>query len=485
MAVSGGALQKIAMDNLVLKQTLVTFQTSQGVDLHGTLIRSSKHQVVFEVYNCPTILRLSEVLESFKVTVDDHLIYGGRATITSLLNSGLALVCEVGLEDVWFNPEAQLVGVTPDQAGLEFDGFFREWQKHFLIDREYRLFVSELFSFFHDLRLWLEHVELGVRAAPQGDGHRLQQDLAQQAAPGALKVFQSFVDRFEPIAARLQPELVPAHQVYMRRQLHSLVLCAPWVYRTIVKPLGYAGDYEMVNMMVGDPLQGASLFAKVVNYCFINQNAVVAHRNRINYLVEQLKDEALRLVNANRPFRVLSIGCGPALELQRFVAQSPLAKNASFDLLDFNEETLQYVSQALASAGHRHGHGAVAMRTIRKSVFQLVKDGARSTQGSAASQYDFVYCAGLFDYLTDQVCRRLISLAADWLAPGGLLSVTNVSPENPSRYGMEHMLDWNLVYRDARQMRNLVPDHWSEPSKVFSDPTGVNLWVEMRRPGNG
>ena len=67
MAVSGGTLQKIAMDNLVLKQTLVTFQTSQGVDLHGTLIRSSKHQVVFEVYNCPTVLRLSEVLEGFKV----------------------------------------------------------------------------------------------------------------------------------------------------------------------------------------------------------------------------------------------------------------------------------------------------------------------------------------------------------------------------------------------------------------------------------
>ncbi len=46
------------------------------------------------------------------------------------------------------------------------------------------------------------------------------------------------------------PDLVPVHQAFGKRHLHPLILGSPFVYRTLQKPLGYAGDYEMVNMMM-------------------------------------------------------------------------------------------------------------------------------------------------------------------------------------------------------------------------------------------
>ena len=49
----------------------------------------------------------------------------------------------------------------------------------------------------------------------------------------------------------------------------SHVMLAICVYRAYTKPLGYAGDYEVVNMMLRDPFEGDSLFAKVINSVFL------------------------------------------------------------------------------------------------------------------------------------------------------------------------------------------------------------------------
>jgi extracellular factor (EF) 3-hydroxypalmitic acid methyl ester biosynthesis protein len=94
-----------------------------------------------------------------------------------------------------------------------------------------------------------------------------------------------------------------------------------------------------------------------------------------------------------------------------------------------------------------------------------------------------VYCAGLFDYLSDQICRRLVNLMYEWLVPGGLLLVTNVEPCNPLRNGMEHLLDWHLVYRTGPQLQLLKPDR-AEPhsARVLGDETGVNVFLEIRKP---
>jgi extracellular factor (EF) 3-hydroxypalmitic acid methyl ester biosynthesis protein len=471
--------------NSELKASLVTFQTSQGLELRGTLLRLGRYQIAFEIYDPAAVLRVSEVLSLLKIFVANQIVYSGKAVITNQINSGTTVVCEARLDEVWVNPAEDGSGSIADRLNQEFETFFREWQKYYAITREYRLFVSELHSFFHDLRLWLEQAELSVRSIPSSTNQPFEHELAAGLAQKALAVFQHFVERFEALAATLEPEAVPAHQAYMRRQMHPLLFCSPWVYRTVSKPLGYAGDYEMVNMMLRDPLEGASLFAKIVNFCFINQGPVIAHRNRIACLVQKLVEEGLRTQRSGQGLRVLSLGCGPAIEVQRFLAEGRLAAGASFDLLDFNDETLRHTRQAVAEASRGHGRSPVAVKVIRKSVQQIVKEAVRSGQGPWAGGYDLVYCAGLFDYLTDQICRRLMEIMFNALAPGGLLLATNVAPSNPLRYGMEHMLDWNLVYRTPQQMLALKPPRVTEEARVVSELTGANIWVEVRKAGHG
>jgi extracellular factor (EF) 3-hydroxypalmitic acid methyl ester biosynthesis protein len=286
--------------------------------------------------------------------------------------------------------------------------------------------------------------------------------------------------RFEESAAIIPLEQQPVHRSYIKRQLHPLVLCAPFVYRTYHKPLGYAGDYEMVSMMLRDPYEGSSIFAKLLNKLYLDIPPVIAHRNRIVYLVEQLKAETTRAASQNRVARIYNLGCGPAQEIQNFLTKEPISDSADLLLLDFNDETIMHTTRSLEDLRNRHRR-RTGLRFEKKSVHQVLKESGRAA--AQAGTYDMVYCAGLFDYLSDRICRRLLEIFYDLLAPGGLLIATNVHPSNPWRNWMEYLAEWHLVYRDEEQFLKLAPDRAPPGSIVVKpDATGVNIFLEVRKP---
>jgi extracellular factor (EF) 3-hydroxypalmitic acid methyl ester biosynthesis protein len=336
-----------------------------------------------------------------------------------------------------------------------------------------------------ELRRWLEQVEMGIRAAPSGDRAALEQDVARQLGPTTTSVLTSLFEKLEHAVEGLEEELVPAHTAFARRQLHPILLCSPFLYRCFTKPLGYAGDYEMVNMILRAPYEGGSLFAKLVNLWFWSQAPAVAHRNRVDYLCEKLLHETSRVVMRGKRARVFNVGCGPAGEIQRFLQEQEISSKVDFTLLDFNEETLQYGSSCLKAAKERSGRDTT-MEFQKRSVHQLLKESGRSVTRAPDQLYDIVYCAGLFDYLTDAVCKKLTALLYDYVAPGGVLITTNVDDSNPRRLTMEYIMEWRLIYRSGKQMGELRPDRLApDTTRVISDITGVNLYCEMRRPGCG
>ena len=114
------------------------------------------------------------------------------------------------------------------------------------------------------------------------------------------------------------------------------MLRAPFVYRTFAKPLGYAGDYEMVNQLLGDPRQGGSTYIQLVNATFLRAAVAQAHRNRIDILVTFLQRAVALGEKEGRQIRILNIGCGPAVEVQRLIASGANLGRLSFTLLDFS-----------------------------------------------------------------------------------------------------------------------------------------------------
>lgn len=461
------------------RDSIIVCRTSQGYEVRATPLRITRHVAAFEVYNPYSILQLSEVLKEFSIIVNEQLVYSGRATVSNLINTGVMLVCEATLDEAWLDVDLYALVTQPRKLRADFTHPIKEWEKIINILPQYKIVLADMQNYFMDLRRWLEQVELGIRSSPSGDRINFEREVTGELAPIILPSMNALFARFEEAADQVEEELQPLHRTYAKRQLHPYLLCSPFAYRTYNKPLGYAGDYEMVNMIIGDPLKGSSLFAKTVNLWFLSQAPAEAHRNRIKYLTKVLAEETCRVASEGRRARILNLGCGPAGEIQNFLMQNEVCDWSSFTLLDFNDETLQHTKSILEDLLKRFGR-RTKLELIKKSVHQVLKDAPKL--GDKIETYDVIYCAGLFDYLSDRVCKRLMNIFYDILAPGGLLVATNVDTSNPSRQTMEQVLEWHLIYRNRAQLMGLAPDLAPDGSScIKSDPTGCNVLLEVRR----
>jgi extracellular factor (EF) 3-hydroxypalmitic acid methyl ester biosynthesis protein len=457
--------------------SIILCSTSQGYTIRATPLRITRDVVVFEVYNPYSILQLSEVLLTFRIVVNDQLIYSGRATVSSLVNTGIMLVCEASLEEGWSDMELLSLVSQPDNLRADFRNFLHHCERIHSIQPDYKIVVADMQHYFTELKRWLEHVELGIRSLPSNERSKTESSVINELAPSLLPSIDSLFSRFEETAAGVPVPLLPSHRNYAKRQLHPHLLCSPFAYRTYHKPLGYAGDYEMVNMILRDPIEGSSLFSKIINAWFLSQSPAGAHRNRISYLTDVLLHETQRASRNNKVARILNLGCGPAREIQNFLIRHEICNEAKFVLLDFNEETIQHTSRVLEHLKTQYNR-KTNIEVVKKSVHHILKQAHLPTTG-----FDMVYCAGIFDYLSDRICKQLMNIFYELLEPGGLLVATNVESSNPSRNGMEYLLEWHLIHRTRSQLRALVPDRAPQSSSsLATDETGINIYLEVRKP---
>jgi len=463
------------------KDTFIVCRNSQGTEFRATLLRLTRYTVVFEVYNPYSILQLSEVLTEFKMIMNDRMVYSGRAVVSSLVNTGILLVCECTLEEDWLDVDIFTSIYQKDKLQNEFSEFLKEWDKIHYVTNDFKVVIADMQVFLMDMRRWLEQVELSIRSEPSGDRNQVERDVILELKSPITPAVGSLFERFEDTAIQVPDDLQAIHRSYVKRQIHPIILCSPFVYRTFQKPLGYAGDYEMVNMMLGDPLQGSSLFAKILNSYFVSAPPCEAHRNRIKHLVGRLMEETERVAREKRTTRILDMACGPAKEVQEFLVQNELCNKAQFELLDFNDETLEYTGKTLEDLKKKY-HRITPIQMVKKSVNHILKESFKPTREVPEKEYDFIYCAGLFDYLEDRICKKMMDYFYNMLAPGGLLLATNVTPSNPFIHVMESFMEWHLIYRNQDQMSHLTPELAQENMvQIKTEVTGVNIFIEVRK----
>lgn len=458
----------------------IAFLTGDGCEVQANIRHLGRHEVSFEVVSTDAAVRASEVLTQFRVTLGGHLIYSGRATTTAVTPAGTVTVCTAALDEAWTEP-----GMTvPDPAVVQgaFDGFMDYWQKQSHIRPEFKVVVADMQCLLADLELWLARFEDLPSAGRDGelDGRRI--DWARALGGRTTPTLNALFEKFETAAAAAEPGTRAACRTFARRQLHPLLLCSPFLHRTYRKPLGYAGDYEMVNMISREPYEGKTLFAKLINLWFLAQPPAQAHRNRLRQLEQRLTETVVRASADRRRARVLSLGCGPAVEIQQFLRHQTCTDPIEITLLDFNEETLVQTRGILRGLCERHRR-ADRVATLRKSVMGILRESQGRGGSDLNGQYDFVYCAGLFDYLTDPVCRRLSTQMYEWLRPGGLFLSTNVHVSNPWPMVMDFIMDWHLNYRTAAGMLATRPEQVEAENCVLTtDASGVNIFLETRKP---
>src|SRR6185436_15817606 len=103
----------------------------------------------------------------------------------------------------------------------------------------FKVVVADMETLLGDLRRWLEQVELVVRSQASGNRPQMERDVIGELQEPMLPLVNSLFGRFEEIAGGIAEDLQPVHRTYVKRQLHPLLLCSPFMYRIYQKPLGY------------------------------------------------------------------------------------------------------------------------------------------------------------------------------------------------------------------------------------------------------
>lgn len=344
------------------------------------------------------------------------------------------------------------------------------------ISVEFKAWVADLRADLETTKNFLDSEEQALESLDLFSREQALQGYLAEVAPQVVDRMTAASHELRLRVEHLPEDQHPAHRAYFRAHVLPLITESPLLRRAFEKPLGYAGDYEMMNMLYRDHAEGSSLFAKALNVYGAREPAAQAVINRLTYLADKI-GRALE-ASPDRRLRLASIGCNPARELSPLLEQNPeLGERLDVALIDQEPRVITFCERTLGPLAARTG---ARVQFIRESVRHLLTARQLST---ALGERDFIYSAGLFDYLNSRSFDALLTTLYEALAPEGQLALGNFAAHNPTRWFMEYCLDWFLIHRSPEDLTGFAKDLKPVPHRieVDSEPLGVNLFLRIWR----
>ncbi len=245
----------------------------------------------------------------------------------------------------------------------------------------------------------------------------------------------------------------------------------PFIARCFTKPRGYPGDAVMLDFLYRHQanrtlVERASRRGRAILAVGATTPASRAVRNRCRLLADEIDALCARNPSAD----VLSIACGHLRE----AGYSHAIRDRAFHrmvALDQDPESLDVV---------RRDYGPLGVEAVEGSVKTVIARGRR------LGRFDFVYAAGLYDYLNDKVGARLLRAMFELLKPGGKVWIANFLPDISDVGFMEAFMDWWLVYRTPEQMRSLaacLPAEQLAEARTFIETENNVVFLEVKKHG--
>ena len=260
-----------------------------------------------------------------------------------------------------------------------------------------------------------------------------------------------------------------ARYVRENHELRNWVYQDPFTRRAQEKPRGYAGDAVMMDYVYGihgyhNASAEASPLGREIQEYIRRSQASSSVRYRRRHIAQLIDRMAIRRPSPS----VLAVAAGHLreAELSSALASGRLGR---FVALDADAESLRELDMHYASLG---------VETVHASVRHLL---ARKLE---LGTFDFVYAAGLYDYLCENTAQVLSARLFEMVSPGGHLLIPNFAPQVRDRGYMETFMDWSLIYRDKPTMVRLMEriDRAQVQSyDVYDDPSGSVVYLLLTK----
>lgn len=218
----------------------------------------------------------------------------------------------------------------------------------------------------------------------------------------------------------------------------------PFTRWSFVKPRGYSGDAQLIDFIYGHP----SLDQEIANSSEIglalyetnrNSSASIAVRERRDLLTQHVDEIAN---SRGSDAEILTIAAGHLREANRSSALQA-GRIKRWVALD---------QDPLSVGSIRRDFAGTCIETVDGSVRSLL------TNSHDLGRFDFVYAAGLYDYLNDKVSMKLTRKCLEMLKPNGVFMFANFSEDIIADGYMETFMNWALLLRTEEDMWRIIRD---------------------------
>jgi SAM-dependent methyltransferase len=284
-----------------------------------------------------------------------------------------------------------------------------------------------------DLALARAEMALHLRVA--------EQQFEQKTAVGQIMLrlltgLHEIRNRFSP---KVWEQLIPVAQNHaIARHFHE----DPFTRWSFEKPRGYSGDAGLLDFIYGHPsvqpmLDAASPMGKEVHAFTSQSPACVAVRERRDLLAQFVDDVAS---SRGGEAEILTIAAG---HLREGSMSQALKDKTIKRWIALDQDPMSVGAVASEFAG-------TAVEAVNGSVRTVL------TRAQTLGTFDFVYAAGLYDYLADEVAIKLSQRCLQMLKPNGTFLFANFSQEVPDDGYMETFMNWALLLRSEEDMWRIM-----------------------------
>ncbi|MCA1368339.1 class I SAM-dependent methyltransferase [Bradyrhizobium sp. BRP14] len=216
----------------------------------------------------------------------------------------------------------------------------------------------------------------------------------------------------------------------------------PFTRWSFEKPRGYSGDAQLIDFIYGHPsvskeIANASPLGRALYDYTKDAPSSVAVRER--------RDLLTRYVDTIAAER------GPETEILTIAAGHLREADSSVALKEQRIKRWVALDQDPLSVG-------LIARDFRGTCVEAIDGSVRGLLGKGYNlgQFDFIYAAGLYDYLADKVAVKLTKRCLQMLKPNGVFLFANFAQDISDDGYMETFMNWALLLRSEADMWRII-----------------------------
>ena len=419
---------------------------------------------------------ISQSIEDIKIKFSDDEVFSGSINIKSVTNEGESILIGAMFMKTVFPTEKLIAAQAKNDLLKQIDVEMKELQE---VNKEACKLIIDCARFLQMFTDKCEAFEKQLIGKTYDSCQSAEAAFMEYMAPVATDYLVEFNAKFSSI---IDVDSIMEGSAYHRifgQLIYPFFDGSDLARRAKDKPLGYAGDFEMMNQIYRNGYEGKTLVGKILHNYVANEKSSESVSFRKPYFLSYY-EKSLEEAKGN-DINILSLASGPCVEFQNAIEkydQETLSK-INLTLFDLDQVSLEHAQTKIYEKSIEQ-QKSINIEFINASVKLFIE----SSNQKNTEYYDLVYSGGLFDYLDNATSTAIVTNLFNFIKPGGRVIIGNFTQKNSTKAFCHFVTNWHLIHKTEEEMRawtKYLPKN-SYHLKIDYDDNGINAFLVLEKP---